>query len=108
VEPEANGVKRREFIRRAALTGAALSSLPVISTIVARPAYAGTPQTCDWSGCVGACAQVWKHCGGPPGQVCQDECTNVCGGRPPHSDCSSCVASCDVGFWHADCTHDAC
>ena len=108
VEGSKKGLERREFLRRAALTGVAVSSLPVIETITARAAYAGTPPKGDWSTCVGACAAIWKHCGGPPGRVCQDECTVLCGGHPPHSDCSSCTASFNTSFWHSDCTHDSC
>ena len=54
---ESSGLNRRQFLRRAAVTTATAAwAAPVIQTIVARPAYAGTPVVCDHSACIGACA----------------------------------------------------
>jgi hypothetical protein len=57
---EKGSLKRREFLRRAAITGAAAAwAAPVIQTVAAGPAYAGsTPADCFHSlngGCMAAC-----------------------------------------------------
>ena len=76
MDEEKKGMDRRQFIRRAAVTTAAAAwAAPVIQTVTASPAFAGTPEECDHSGCIGACGDTAggnANCGGPPGQVCQD------------------------------------
>jgi len=74
---DTSGLNRRQFLRRAAITTATAAwAAPVIQTIAARPAYAGTPVVCDHSACIGACALSGdaNSCGGPPGQVCAAAC----------------------------------
>ena len=57
MDEEKKGMDRRQFIRRAAVTTAAAAwAAPVIQTVTASPAFAGTPEECDHSGCIGACA----------------------------------------------------
>lgn len=104
MENQKGGMDRRTFLRRAAATTAAAAwAAPLIQSVAASPAYAGTPVPCDWSGCVGACAASGDNasCGGPPGQVCQGPCTSICGG--PGGDCGS-SAPCDPGNW-ASCVY---
>jgi len=97
---EQSGFNRRQFLRRAAVTTATAAwAAPVIQTIAARPAYAGTPVVCDHSGCIGACATSGDTatCGGPPGQVCMAACGQFgCGGGGQI--CSD-PAVCDPAGW---------
>jgi hypothetical protein len=90
------GLNRREFMRRAALTGAAAAwAAPVIQTVAASPAYATTPV--DWSDCVGGCNAAGPGC--PPSgadapalnnTACETVCTDLCGG-PGGICCNSAV-----------------
>jgi hypothetical protein len=101
------GMNRREFMRRAAITGAAAAwAAPAIQTLTARPAFAstGTPvechhsfgpwftngvQQCDTGGCMQACkaaAGCQDECGSVSStaadacqQVCDQACPNVAG-----------------------------
>jgi hypothetical protein len=94
-----NSLKRREFLRKAALTGATMWAIPVVESLRASPAFAGTLTPCDWSTCIGLCAATGnkKQCGQPPRQVCQDLCSRLCGGHPPHQ--CTCSAACCPAFW---------
>ena len=72
---EKEGLGRREFLRRAAITGAVAWAVPVVQTVAATPAYAqeqGTPLVEDCfksegpgGGCMGACTAS-----GCPGDAC--------------------------------------
>ena len=67
-EIEPRGLKRREFLRRAAIAGAAAWAAPVVRTMAATPAFAstqGTPQ----QGCF--------HSNHDPAQSCMDACTST-------------------------------
>jgi hypothetical protein len=100
---EKNGLNRREFLRKAAITGAVAWSLPVIQSVSASPAYAqacASPNACQHSlggdsgeGCQGACQDS-----NPRG--CGSACQNICG---PTCDCPQnfcpCDEICNVGFW---------
>lgn len=72
-ETEPKGLQRREFLRRAAIAGAAAWAVPVVRTIAATPAFAatqGTPQK--------ACF----HSNNDPSQSCMDACTSFpCTGK---------------------------
>jgi hypothetical protein len=86
---EKDGLDRREFLRRAAITGAVVWAAPVVQTVAATPAYAqerGTPveEDCfhsvggqDGEGCMGACTSVCDRPGGPGGGG------NACDGTDP-------------------------
>lgn len=95
-----NRVDRRTFLRRAAVTTATAAwAAPMIQTIVARPAYAGTPVECDHSACIGACAMSGNEatCGGPPGDVCMAACGGFGCGEGGQL-CSD-PAACDPAAW---------
>lgn len=66
---EQTGLNRRQFLRRAAATGAAVAwAAPLVRTIVATPAYAqsvGTPTAC------------FHSVGGPDGGGCMSACTRA-------------------------------
>jgi hypothetical protein len=101
------GMNRREFIRKAAITGAVAWAVPAIQTVAATPAYAnhsGTPQDCQHSlggdsggGCMTACQSS--------GQGCGAACNQFCG---PTCDCPGnfcpCDEVCDPAFW-SNCTY---
>jgi hypothetical protein len=118
---ESNGLDRRTFLRRAALTGAAAAwAAPVIQTVAARPAWAaGTPVDCKHSigawftggvqqapddAADGGCMQACKNATGsvslvndnsdPCAQVCDAACPNV-----PNSDDRTCL---DGSFCESD------
>src|SRR5262245_39509475 len=99
---EKQGMDRRQFLRRAAVTAAAAAgAAPVIQTVTASPAFAGTPELCDHSGCIGACAGTAggkANCGGPPGQVCQDLCGELFNCGEGGQQCST-TAACVPGNW---------
>lgn len=91
---ERKSVDRREFLRKAAITGAAAAwAAPVIQTVAATPAFAqtaGTPAVCDHSACVAAC-NTNANCRGErspdgSGNLCEFRCRNCC---PPGSPCSA-------------------
>ena len=101
------GFDRRAFLRRAAAAGAVVWAVPIIESVAAQPAFAGTPTTCDWSGCKGACAgsSVRGKCpdGTNPGQFCgtphsspTDPCNALCTG--PGQPCTTALA-CDPTHW---------
>jgi hypothetical protein len=117
-ENESSGVNRREFLRKAAITGAVAWAIPVVQSVAATPAYAQTSATvCVHSpvgagnpSCKGACgtagqAQCRKDCGGGCESVCE---ACICGGGNPcpspdycNPSCftmTSCSGSCTVVF----------
>lgn len=82
-------LERRDFLRKAALTGAAAAwAAPVVQTVAATPAFAQTtttPATCHHSlggstteGCKGACTSSGAGCG----QQCEDHCNGFCPVNP--------------------------
>ena len=93
---------RRQFLRRAAATTAAAAwAAPIIQTVTASPAFAGTPEVCDHSGCIGACADSSggnAECGGPPGSVCAGLCGSQFGCGEGGQTCST-TAACVPGNW---------
>jgi hypothetical protein len=111
------GMNRREFIRKAAITGAVAWAVPAIQTVAATPAYAQTSGTaCVHSpnenapNCKDACAvrgqaECGKECGGGCESICAD-CIqgggNVCPSpdycNPACFDVTSCSGSCTVVF----------
>ena len=50
-ENERNELNRREFLRKAAITGAVAWAVPVIQSVAATPAYAQTPAVRTPRGC---------------------------------------------------------
>ena len=95
---EKKGLDRRDFLRKAAVTGAAAAwAAPVIQTVAASPAFAqtaGTPAPCDHSACVAAC-NTNPACRGQPspdgsGNLCEYRCRNLC---PPGTPCSAACTS---------------
>jgi hypothetical protein len=96
---EKKALDRRDFLRKAAITGAAAAwAAPVISTVAASPAFAqtaGTPGPCDHSACVAAC-NTNSTCRGQDspdgsGNLCEFRCRNLC---PPGTPCSAaCTAA---------------
>jgi hypothetical protein len=103
-----NGLDRREFLRRAAVTTAAAAwAAPVIQTVSASPAFAttnGTPQPdgCFHSislpdkpnGCMDTCKAQDNICG-PPDGVCEDICGPAC--NLPQNACPP--EYCDPACW---------
>jgi hypothetical protein len=89
-EKKGSGLNRRDFLRRAAITGAAAAwAAPVIHTIAATPAFAQTNGT--------PVAQSCFHSNDAnPEQSCMDACTQSCqghqcdgfGGGQVHGPCS--------------------
>src|SRR5262245_20645089 len=99
---EKQGMDRRQFLRRAAVTTAAAAwAAPVIQTVTASPAFAGTPEVCDHSACIGACAASGNKasCGRPPGTVCAQACGQV--GCSQGGQICSTTAACDPSNWAA-------
>jgi hypothetical protein len=89
---EKNGLNRREFLRKAAITGAVAWAIPVVQSVSATPAYAGTP-FCDHSLCVSNCIEA--RCVSLTGaaraacnDACQTHCMTAC---PPGSQCDPSV-----------------
>jgi hypothetical protein len=80
------GMNRRDFLRRAAVTGAAAAwAAPVVQTIAANPAWAqsnGTP-FCGHS--CGAVSNGPANCDGG----CMAACTFACGDTDPDCTCNS-------------------
>jgi|ERR671925_2044620 hypothetical protein len=98
---ERNELNRRDFLRKAAITGAVAWSLPVIQSVAASPAYAQTactPNACQHSlgglsggGCMSAC-QGSGNCGGSCNAFCRPACDcpgNFC----------PCSRLCDPAQW---------
>jgi hypothetical protein len=86
-DEERNEVNRREFLRKAAITGAVAWAIPVVQSVAATPAYAqtlspgcphSTPDTLGGS-CMGTCKatcviQIGVECG----SGCNDDCNANC------------------------------
>jgi hypothetical protein len=75
-----SGMDRREFLRKAAITGAVAWAVPAIQTVAASPAYAShspTPTVCEHSPIVGReeCETNPCHC---LGEDCMSTCKCVC------------------------------
>lgn len=121
---ERNELNRREFLRKAAITGAAAWAIPVVQTVAATPASAQqtyfacvhsptqTGGPCPAAGnCKAACgtagqAECGKDCGGGCEVICAD-CigTGPCNPCPSTDYCdpacfnvTSCEGSCTVEF----------
>ncbi len=115
---EPKGIDRRDFLRKAALTGAAAAwAAPVIQTVVARPAFAqtGSPSECRHSvgpwftngvqrnaagGCMEAChhatlGTIGTH---PSTWANGDPCMQVCGAACPNGPQSDDRVCCDGSF----------
>jgi hypothetical protein len=100
---ERNELNRREFLRKAAITGAVAWSLPVIQSVAASPAYAQTacsPRACQHSlagssggGCMTACQNSKQ---GGCGPLCQQACGPMC--DCPGNFCR-CEAICVTSNW---------
>jgi hypothetical protein len=101
-----NGLNRREFLRKAAVTGAVAWAIPVIQTVAASPAAAGTP-FCGHSECIAAC--IAGRCGNLTGsaraacnQFCQSQCDQLCPippeGGAENRECTN-PNVCDPSFW---------
>ena len=105
-DEERNEVNRREFLRKAAITGAVAWALPVVQSVAASPAYAQTacsPRACQHSlggssgqGCMGACQGS--------GQGCGAACNQFCGAAGGPCDCPGnfckCTAVCVTANWN--------
>lgn len=112
---EKNELNRREFLRKAAITGAVAWAIPVVQSVAATPAYAqtqgtlcphSTPDTAGGS-CMGSChsrgfAACGKDCGGGCAAICNVACS---GGQCPPQYCNplcfnvtNCTGSCTVQF----------
>jgi hypothetical protein len=69
LDAEEKGIERREFLRKAAITGAiAAWATPVVQSITASPAFAST---------VGSTRQACFHSNNDPNQSCMDACTST-------------------------------
>jgi hypothetical protein len=117
-ENERNELNRREFLRKAAITGAVAWAVPVIQSVAATPAYAQiTGTACVHSpigagnpSCKGACgAKAQQQCGKDCGGGCEVHCArcqtgqgNVCPSpdfcNPACFNVTSCAGSCTVEF----------
>jgi hypothetical protein len=100
-ENENSGLNRREFLRKAAITGAVAWAIPVVQSVAATPAYAfhqGTPHPCPHS-----TPDV-------SGQSCQATCIAKCGGGSGCTDprrpgtCADCRANvCPESYCNPNC-----
>jgi hypothetical protein len=96
-EKETNGLNRREFLRKAAITGAVAWAIPVVQSVAATPAFAqmGSPP-CIHGRCVSSCLA------GPCNDeaMCETECAALC--LPPSVPAGSracCIQSCLPSNW---------
>jgi hypothetical protein len=99
---ERNELNRREFLRKAAITGAVAWAIPVVQSVAASPAYAQTactPNACQHSlggdsggGCMSACQSSGQGCG----NACNDFCRPAC--DCPGNFCP-CDSFCVPGNW---------
>jgi hypothetical protein len=102
-------LNRREFLRKAAITGAVAWALPVVQSVAATPAYAfhqGTPHPCphsdpDTSGgsCMGTCKAkcISQGCTGEGGR-CAPKCqvgAGICSGANV-----CCENACNPNAWN--------
>ncbi len=103
-------MERREFLRKAAATGAVAAwAAPIVQSVAATPAFAqtsGTPGACFHSidedegklrGCMEACQGSGQGCGAACNQQCQPAC------RGPGNLCCR-DEYCDPAFW-SNCTY---
>lgn len=107
---ERSSIQRREFLRKAAVTGAAAAwAAPLVQTVAATPAFAhgtGTPSPCHHSiggisggGCMQACQQSGPGGeGGGCGAACNDQCSPLCPVGTPDRHCA-CEQACDPAYW---------
>jgi hypothetical protein len=104
-DQERGGLNRREFLRKAAVTGAVAWAVPIIQTVAATPAAAGTP-FCGHSECVAAC--IAGRCAGLTGSAraacnsfCQSQCDQLCPQvQGTNRECTN-PSVCDPGYWAA-------
>jgi uncharacterized membrane protein len=104
------GMNRRDFIRKAAITGAVAWAVPVIQTVTATPAYAshvpcahsphGGQSEFDPSTCMGVCKAKHQTC--PPGPGTGGDCQDICGagcsqGACPSQFCNPACFQCTAG-----------
>ncbi|MGH2701404.1 MAG: twin-arginine translocation signal domain-containing protein [Actinomycetota bacterium] len=111
------GMERREFLRKAAITGATAAwAAPLIQTVAATPAFAqtagtGQPGSCHHSiggdtgeGCMGACqASGQRDLGRGCGPACNRACDTLCPvqqGAGNDRQCTS-TAACNSTKWRA-------
>lgn len=104
VEEDRNELNRREFLRKAAITGAVAWAIPVVQSVSATPAFAQTssPTCCAHSpsqqGGTGACGDCMQTCAAACGNAsgCSDLCdpNEIC--TFPGNTCppNRCVATC--------------
>lgn len=105
---ERKSVERREFLRKAAMTGVVAAwAAPVVQTVAATPAFAqtqGTPGPCFHSvnvdegklrGCMDTCQASGSGCGGACAGICGPVCQSNQRGLPGNQCCNDgyCVAS---------------
>src|SRR5918996_5495145 len=101
---ERNELNRREFLRKAAITGAVAWAIPVVQTITATPAYAShvpcahsphDPGDSEFEPgtCMGVCKSVHTRC--PPGAGTGGNCADICNAACSQGTCPTqyCVAS---------------
>jgi len=113
---ETNGMERREFLRKAALTGViAAWATPVVQSIAATPAFASTVGSqrggcfhsnndpsqscmgaCTSTGCLGNQCDGFGHGDGP--------CHHFCGTRPGNVCCNA--GLCDPSNFHCSNSSD--
>ena len=107
---------RRDLLRKAAITGVAVWTTPVLQSVAA-PAFAqATPAPCNRSMCVAACEAALPPPGTPNcGPACQRLCDELCPrpnepggeeGRP-----CRCAEACDPRFFevqNGECETTAC
>jgi hypothetical protein len=86
-DEERNALNRREFLRKAAITGAAAWAIPVIQSVAATPAYAQAASACVHS----PIAQGNPRCKGACGAAGQPQCGKDCGGGC-ESVCAACIS----------------
>lgn len=109
-------LERREFLRKAALTGAAAAwAAPVVQTVAATPAFAQSGTTaapCHHSiggvtgeGCMGACKEGAG--GGGCGSACNNACNNLCPVQQGAGNdrLCNCVQACDPAKW-SNCSYN--
>jgi hypothetical protein len=98
-ENENSGLNRREFLRKAAITGAVAWAIPVVQSVSASPAFAQTctsPTSCEHSiganSCMSACTAA---CGNASGcsALCNPNTICVC----PDNTCPP--NRCSPGCW---------
>jgi len=104
---EGHGIERREFLRKAAITGAiAAWATPVVQSIAATPAFAST---------VGSQRTACFHSNTDPNQSCMDACTstgctgNQCDGFGCGPDgCGPCATYCGLSPGNQCCNSGLC